>query len=548
MTTVAKSLPVVAGAVGAAVEVGEMALKKTVVVTDLQGTVTIEAGINGEWCSLKTFAAPDTDETFEIVCAEMRVNATSGGSATVAVAAERTQSEFVTLPADGSSVDVTALAEQNTAFSPGEGSHVEISQDGVNWAQVFQTFNAAGCDSECFSAVYARAVGGVDIQLGAQPKGSGDAFSAPRTAFVWRPGATGEYAPGGNVYTEWAEVYAAIQATPGPKRLVVDSDHSTVLNPDYNFGGFFPNGNRVAEVPAGTWDMTNTIISGLKTLPLDAALGISSSLAIIQFGDDAVWEGINIIDGQMNTQLTFIGNNTNGPSLIQDPLRGVITIIDEIQFTNTDPAAQPIIQALEGQVSGAPTVLYYQNGARNAMVGTFLGSFGQPSAAPTFGLGPAGFMLIVMENGRFQDDAIGDVGGTGGFLLVRTNSSGASFPPGDQMVQPSFTGTILWQSTQATRSQINGPLAADGELNYSSLNLADSVIAALNFTLPPAGPRSGEHVVVKDSGNNASLNNISVSPAGTDTLDGGAGPDVISTDGGFAKYISDGAGGWWKVN
>jgi hypothetical protein len=74
--------------------------------------------------------------------------------------------------------------------------------------------------------------------------------------------------------------------------------------------------------------------------------------------------------------------------------------------------------------------------------------------------------------------------------------------------------------------------------------LVDSSTGAITVTAPTANPAQGETFTVKDVGNNASVNNITIAPTGTDTIDNG----TITTNGGSKTWMTDGQGTWRLIS
>lgn len=231
MTTQCVDLDIVGGGVGAPSNVSALAAKKTIVVSGVTGSINIEAGIGGEFCVVKTFGTPVTDDTFEVVCDEVRVDATNGNASSVQIAGERAASRFIEVPAPGGGgigdpINVKELGEINSAIADDpDGSLVlEISQDPADppdpnsFSQVFKNFTVSNkCQTECFSACWARSRAisgsGSAIQLGAQESAVGGAAGAlSGSTVIWRPGAEGEDAPGGNVFPDFFDALAAAQS------------------------------------------------------------------------------------------------------------------------------------------------------------------------------------------------------------------------------------------------------------------------------------------------------------------------------------------------
>jgi hypothetical protein len=253
------SLPIVAGGIGAAVSTSQLNAKKTLLATGLSGTVIIEASNDGiHWCQIASFSGSVTDKIVTVAAAMMRVNSSSGNVASAQVIAERgvVRSGIIPVPPSngpGAALDVTDFGCLTTIivgdFSGSGSVNVEVSGDGVEWSTLF-SFNGTGCQTKDVSAKFIRAVGNsASASLAAASEEPGTStLTAPADAYVFRPGATGDDAPGGNVYTDWEELYAALQSTrnQGPRTLYFDGRFS---------GEFDPDGAGLCTIPEGVWDM-----------------------------------------------------------------------------------------------------------------------------------------------------------------------------------------------------------------------------------------------------------------------------------------------------
>lgn len=364
MSTVCVDLEVLAGAIGATSNTEALAAEKTIVVSGVSGSITIEAGIGGEFCPVKTFSATKSDEVFTIVCDEMRVNAKNGGANSVMVAAERAKSRFTALPAPGGSgigtaVDVKQFGVINSAIASPDDSVtvVEISQDPADppdpnsFSQVFGNFTSAGkCQNESFSACWARtralSGAGVAVQLGAQDSPL-EAFSMPIDGIIYAPDIPN---PSGNVYDNWEDAYAAAAAIANPNyfrgfvppnpantgyvNLYVDSTYST-----YTRVG---DGRTAAPIPAGTWDMT-----GIALVAGNNANDFSQFVCRVEFLDGAKVPGLALIDGHSNGTRGFMHNameisNASPTSIPIDGSFGV-SLRGFARLQANDPGVAPII-------------------------------------------------------------------------------------------------------------------------------------------------------------------------------------------------------------
>lgn len=58
---------------------------------------------------------------------------------------------------------------------------------------------------------------------------------------------------------------------------------------------------------------------------------------------------------------------------------------------------------------------------------------------------------------------------------------------------------------------------------------------------------AGTVITIKDEGGNGATNNITITPDGTDTIDGAAASTTITTDYGVVKLYTNGAGAWYLI-
>lgn len=161
-----------ANGAGAPVDVSAMGKTKSFVCGGgFVATVNVEyandlAGV-GPWAQLATFQQSG-NLTIDVAARWLRANVSNykGGAPNLDVGSNDAGSVFALLPAAGTSVDISALPLLKTAVAPsGFAGNVEISEDGVSWAQIFAFQNGGGVTRPVVGQ-FARAIGGADVWIG----------------------------------------------------------------------------------------------------------------------------------------------------------------------------------------------------------------------------------------------------------------------------------------------------------------------------------------------------------------------------------------------
>jgi hypothetical protein len=240
---------------GAPADVSAQGKTKTFnVAGSFSGWLTIEANCGGEWREVLRFQAPGND-TLDGAFKELRANIgnVTGTVDRITVSADDTGAKFAELPADGTPVDVSALGTFNTVVIGGDPLtgllKILISDDGSDWTD-WKSYQSATVDSAevvtQFMKVEYDGTGTPEVCIGAINET--DSTATPVNNYVYRPGATDEWAAGENVYTDWDELYAALQSTKylGTRTLEFDGRFSGEVG--------FANG-KICRIPEGTWDM-----------------------------------------------------------------------------------------------------------------------------------------------------------------------------------------------------------------------------------------------------------------------------------------------------
>lgn len=158
-----------ADGVGANVDVSLMGQSKTITYNGtLVGSVTIEVAVDAggvAFFPIHTFTGP-ASVTLEVAARWMRtrVSGFAAGAGNVDVGANDNGTSFATLPAPaadgvGAQIDVSALGGFVTAAATGAYTgalHIEISEDGVDWSDVFSFTSASGGKSGRLVARFMR--------------------------------------------------------------------------------------------------------------------------------------------------------------------------------------------------------------------------------------------------------------------------------------------------------------------------------------------------------------------------------------------------------
>jgi hypothetical protein len=514
---------------GAAEDVSAQGSTKTFEVSgSFAGAITFEASAGGGFVPIPgaTFSAPGK-KTLDVAAKEIRAVGGSGAP-DLSVSANDEGAKFADLPIGGAPVDVSDLGTFNTVIVDGlTGGLVKVqtSEDSVNWVDCL-SFQASGMKSKSFIAKFMRAqnisgAGAPVISVAANNEVSDS--SAPVMDYVFRPGATGDDAPGGNVYTDFIDLMAAIESTfhNGTRRIVFDSRFSTDDVPD--LGG--PTCLIPAKPGGGSWDLQGCKITNYGQ---NGNAPGSISITSLQFQEGASFINCLYIDGSLG-----IDTISSSPCIFLDELEDLVITGMRVQFPRTTAAAAPHFA-----MSGDTGTIFIDGGQ-----GTGWGSFAYGLTARSIIDIEAGktFRLLVQAGFVGPDTCEG-----AGTMVLFLDSGLSSEFFGSVQPQTLFTGTWITLPQMVTRIQLDAPVrAADFEAFYSNLERVDTSVLAITATLPLAGPfRPGEKITIKDTTGDAATNPITVATQGAETVDGAASVEINVAFGGMVLW-SDGSN--WHV-
>jgi len=509
MSTQLVTLPIVAGGLGAGVDVTSLGSRKTMIVTVIRGRVRLEISndAGATWCQIgkpfrKNFNLSDIllslrklqlkinrdVQTLDFVAGMMRVNATSGSAAEVQVLAERSISRTSEVPAPaapflgpGKSLDITAFGCETTVvvqdFNGFGFINIEISGDDLEWATAYTfTYFNQGCLTKTINAKFIRVFGvfaTATVSIGSVD--SPAIAGLPTTGVIFQPGD-----PAGsreNIYVTWLEVINALAGLqdPGPKYLLFSA----------NFGD--------CRIPAGSYDMTDVVFSDVPSN--------LQSFGCIYFEDGCFLPNLRSIEFQWSFW-KVVNESVSGPVIVLNKqftyptmMRGSGGIC---AMTQSDPANTPIYRI------EAPT--FFRFGG----IG-YWGPFNNQSGDAERNLAP----LVEVAAGAacgcfFEGGGIARNTFTGSgivFLSHLFSANSGSYGPEDQ---PSFTGTLILGNANNVRLDIT-PLSTGTIAPYWNQHVQCSTAGApVIVNLPTARSRQGEQIEVKDTLRKAGIHNITV--------------------------------------
>jgi hypothetical protein len=193
-----------ANGAGAPVDVSAMGKTKSIVCGGgFAATVNVEYSTDdvgaGPWAPLATFLQAG-NLTIDVAAHWMRAVTSEykSGAPNVDVGSSDAGSLFALLPAAGTPVDVSALPLLKTVVAPaGFAGIVEVSEDGISWAQIF-SFQNGGAVTRSVVARFARVSGGADVWIGGANDAGGGGGAASAVLSLYGDGSFGDYATAGD--------------------------------------------------------------------------------------------------------------------------------------------------------------------------------------------------------------------------------------------------------------------------------------------------------------------------------------------------------------
>jgi hypothetical protein len=204
-----------ANGAGAPVDVSAMGKTKSIVCGGgFAATVNVEYSTDvagaGPWAPLATFLQAG-NLTIDVAAHWMRAVTSSyqGGAPNVDVGSSDAGSLFALLPAAGTPVDVSALPLLKTVVTPsGFAGNVEVSEDGISWAQIF-SFQNGGAVTRSVVAKFARVSGGSDVWIGGAGDAGAGAGGASALLSLYGDGSFGDHTTAGE------ETWTTVTGAPG---------------------------------------------------------------------------------------------------------------------------------------------------------------------------------------------------------------------------------------------------------------------------------------------------------------------------------------------
>jgi hypothetical protein len=513
-------LPVVAGGAGPTVVTSDLAATKTVIATNISGTIDIEASADGvNFCAVGSLKSSNDNQVIVVAAAHMRVVATNSSASSVIVIAEQSLVRSAVIPPPpvnepGASIDVSSFGSITTVYvekGTGGSIDIQISGDNINWA-TFKSFQTSGCSTEDFSTRFVRAVGNgaTGTVAIASEEPAARALNSPAPAFVFRPGGIA----GGNVYVSWAPLVAAMSSVQGRKMLEFDD---SIVTP--------------CVIPPGAWAMKDVVWAGYgpRSNP-------SVFRTVVDITEGAVFTDLRMIGGQITVR-----NKATATSPVSDFGAGT----NHVHIGLRDDCGNSQIQNL-GTVPmfalGANSVTFFvQNclfgiGSTSPLIGHTGGTcslnlLGQNQTAANLVAGAPGasvFFGALSSSASIGADqtSITNPGGTYSFgPLGRIQRNLLPLPPLPPATVSQTVGTP------------NALVRCNGTIGFTQI--LPQIIGGFKI-LVQVMYTGGQEVVIAEVVGGAGL---VVAPFAGDTIDGVAGAVPVAPRG-SRTFVSDGVSNW----
>lgn len=358
-------------------------------------------------------------------------------------------------------------------------------------------------------------------------------ISMPTPTITYRPGATGANAPGGSVFTTWAEVQVALDNTKYLGLRLLNFDNS--FAPASTTGVPAAGGKNPAPIPSGGWDMTQVVWTAQDFL------GGGQNRAI-EFLDGCQ---ISNFYTSSTSVSTWWFNGTSGTPVFS--FDGNILTINNALWTatNNNAAATPMFK-----ITGTSGLILLNNAWNN--FGGGLASVSVPDA-PVFDVNGGSFTTL--QNGGMWPNGFFTGAGT---IRIRNKAPTSDGQLNGQFgisadytwSQPAFTGTFFVTNEYVDLKTVTANISSPGgSAQIGQFVKANTVVGAGN-PIAIAAPnaivqRAGGYFTVKDTGGFASTNNVTVTVPAGEFMDGVLdGTYVINTDRGSRSFMMDSAGRW----
>ena len=357
--------------------------------------------------------------------------------------------------------------------------------------------------------------------------------AGPGFLFVFQPGGVA----GGNVFTDWPTLVAALAAQPGEKILQFDD---RIVTP--------------CVVPPGTWDMTEVEWFG-DPLPASVAVSVSDGASLPNLRKMG---GFITVTNHNNTTAPVVIPNTVATTIFNLGRGLICGDFCQIVQAGSAPffdcsallANDQFLLRVNAQVSGTSPFIQFGNSPGKLALALYESRIWAGMIA---GTNAAAIMNVAQEWGAStltrQDAWAGTINrgspnalysasaGLGGTPFVRT----LPFPaPVNQVAAAPSTAAL----TQATGLGMNSTLRLDATAGIISqpLPLIRATSPAIGATTVVAGvlDSTGMIIIVREF---SGVNGVSLTPAAGNTIEGGAGPLVVPA-GGSRILQSDGIADW----